>query len=273
MPNPLRERATTARSFSLVVNGTDPESLADLIEMHAPRNPRILDVTYGSGTIWQGVPWQPEVRVDVRPLPNVDYVGDFRDLRHLAYPSRPADRCLYLPDEHFGVVVFDPPHIPEAGKKSRHAERFGLLADDSLAHAADITHLFEPALCEAKRVLAPGGVVLVKVINIVHRGVYRHQVAAFVQACTKVGLRLCQQRAIGHMPMSKSERAAMLRLKALALAAGELEGVALLNRLTPPEGSRAHTLRGHNWKKQHHLRCNDVYWLVARKGGCYRRAA
>lgn len=208
------------RALSLV-HGSDQDCLRDLIPLHARPNPIILDVTYGAGRIWRRLPWQPVERVDCRPLPNLTWVGDF----------------CFLPLEwsaRFDIVVFDPPHITEAGRTSRYVERFGASVE-TVQHSADIVHLYRPFLREAHRVLKPGGVVLAKIGDQVHRGVMRWQVVDFV------------------------------------LAARETPGLTACDRQIKDE-PRASTLYGHNWRIQRHARRAEVFWLVVRKGGCYRPA-
>lgn len=210
------DSATRTRSL---VHGSDQDCIRDLITLHATPNPIILDATYGYGRMWKGLAWQPAERMDIRELPDVTQIGDFRQM-----PADWADR--------FDVIVYDPPHMAETGANSRHAEAFGRLPD--LQHAADITHLFLPFLREARRVLKPQGIILAKLIDTVHRGKMKWQVADFILATRQVaGLTACDR-------MIKDD-------------------------------PRASTLTGHNWQIQRHLRRNDVFWVVVRKGQCFRR--
>jgi hypothetical protein len=203
-----------------LVHGSDQDCLRDLIELHAPSEPAILDVTYGAGRMWRGLPWQPVERVDSRPLPNLTWVGDFRHL--------PVEW-----NERFDLVVFDPPHMTDAGRNSRYAERFGASVESVQGHA-DIGHLYRPFLREARRVLRPGGIILAKIADQVHRGVMRWQMVDFI------------------------------------LATRETAGLTPCDRQIKDE-PRASTLRGHNWQIQRHTRRAEVFWVVVRKGACHRR--
>src|SRR5580765_4196980 len=109
-----------------VVNGRDSECLLTLLQVHAPGEPAILDCTYGLGVMWKGtgrLPW----RMDLNPDLDVDQVGDF-----MAMPFEPS---------RFDIVVFDPPHFPNAGgtllslsgSAQPYRQHYGL-SDDGLAH-------------------------------------------------------------------------------------------------------------------------------------------
>ena len=177
------------RTLSLV-HGSDQDCLRDLIPLHAPANPTILDATYGAGRLWRGLPWHPDERVDCRPLPEVTWVGDFRHL--------PVEWT-----QRFDIVVFDPPMIPDAGVNSRYIERFGV---GMLDHSPSIAPLFAPFLREAKRVLRPQGIVLAKLADIVHRGQYQWHGVDFVAAVRAIrGLTACD------MLIKDEPRAATLR--------------------------------------------------------------
>jgi hypothetical protein len=194
---------------------TDQVILLDLIARHVGPDPYILDATWGSGSIWQGLPWYPQERLDSRPMPNVTCVGDF----------------LHMPSEwtaRFNLVVWDPPHDTERGKRSRYASRFGA-TEPSVQHALSIAHLFRPFLVEAHRVLNKQGVILVKVMDGVHRGKLNYVIADFILAVrNQSGLRECDRR---------------LKVE-----------------------SRAATMDNWQGKQIHHSRTDYVYWIVVKKG-------
>lgn len=70
-----------------------------------------------------------------------DFVADFTDLP--------------FPSNHFKLVVFDPPHLVRAGKKSWLASKYGKLNGDWRDE-------LRRGLAECFRVLVPGGVLIFK---------------------------------------------------------------------------------------------------------------
>lgn len=73
---------------------------------------------------------------------NPDVIGDFRNMP--------------FPDATFDLVIFDPPHLIKAGKKSWLAKKYGTL--DLMSWKSDIQQGFSECL----RVLNPNGVLLFK---------------------------------------------------------------------------------------------------------------
>lgn len=221
------------------MTASDPDVLEELIHLHAPRcgyfaepddeSPAILDLTYGRGAFWTGLRWSPVTRLDRRPLPGVSHVGDFRDLMHVR-DIHTGDRES-LRGGFYDVVVFDPPHNAESGKNSRLGDRFGL-EDESVQHVPDISHLFAPVLQQASLVLRRNGIVIAKLIDGIHRGRMRWQVADFVSAARRTaGMTACDRK------------------------------------IVPNDASG---MTGPNWDNVRHLRRNDVFWIVVRRGGCVR---
>ena len=210
---------STDRPRSLV-HGTDQDCLRKLIPLHVVPDPVVLDSTWGRGRMWKGLDVRPTERMDCRPdMPDLTYVGDFRKM-----PEEWTDR--------FDLVVFDPPHMAEAGRNSAHADRFGSLVA-GMGHVPDITHLYAPFLLEARRVLRPNGVILAKLIDTVHRGHFRFQATDFV------------------------------------IAVRAMRGLTACDYIVKDE-ERASTMTGHNWQIAHHTRRAHCFWFVVRKGRCYR---
>lgn len=213
----------TNRPLSVV--GTDQEALTTLLRLHAPASPRILDVTHNRGTMWKGLPYRPH-RADRDPELHAagytDTVADFR-----ALPFEPGS---------FDVLVFDPPHLTEnAGAFSDALTQGGGItwtqaygtAGEGLGKES-IAALFPPFLAEARRVLVPGGVVLAKIADQVHRGAYRWQHVDLIVAAQTAGMTPCD-----------------LQLR-VALSRG--------NMIDP------------KWKHVYHVRQVHTYWLVLRNG-------
>jgi hypothetical protein len=161
---------------------SDAPFLCQLLEVHAVAEPRILDATYGDGVMWRGLPYRP-TRMDLRPDLDLDVVGDWS-----AMPS-------LFGMASFDVVVFDPPHVTDAGDgmgagSDWHA-RYGL--DSPLTHGADnIAHLYGTFLHAARAVLVPKtGIVLAKIADQVHDRAQQWQHVDFVLAARAAGFTVC----------------------------------------------------------------------------------
>jgi hypothetical protein len=161
---------------------SDGAILRQLLVLHAPATPRILDATYGAGVMWTGLDYQP-VRMDIREDLDVDVHGDWPEMPRLFAPAS------------FDVVVFDPPHVLDAGDgivgDSGYAERYGTHATDLFRGADNIGHLYATFLHAARGVLQPRtGVVLAKIADQVHvRQQWQH--VEFVTAARAAGFTPC----------------------------------------------------------------------------------
>lgn len=163
------------------VVGTDQEALVRLLTIHAPPEPRILDVTHNRGVMWQRLPYQVH-RSDIDPALYqeglTDTVADFRSLP--------------FGDGSFDVIVFDPPHLTHAGGTGVMGEwhaRYGL--DKTYSQATAPSTLFEPFLCEAGRVLVQDGVILAKICDQVHGRAYQWQHVDLIVAARARGFTPC----------------------------------------------------------------------------------
>lgn len=81
------------------MHARDKQVLDVLIDLHAVKSPRILDVTFNRGVMWKGSGYVP-TRMDIDPRFEIDVVADFR--------------TIPFEDESWDVIVFDPPHLPVA---------------------------------------------------------------------------------------------------------------------------------------------------------------
>lgn len=204
---------------------TDQAALTAFLEIHATPNPRILDCSWNHGKMWRGLPWQPH-RFDIDPALalDLDTVGDFLHLD------------TYFPGQSFDVIVFDPPHVTEAGRTGvmgggYYADSYG--SRSAVAVGASITPLFAPFLAGAAVILAPGGVVLAKIANQVHRGRQQWQADDFKAAAVEAGFTRCDE-------IVKTRRTAITG----------------------------------NWATIRHVRKVHSYWLCVRLGkDCHRRHA
>lgn len=205
--------------------GPDAVCLDTLIGLHAVAAPVILDATFGHGAMWVGSAYAPDLTMDIRDLPRVTNWDDFTVMRTVE-------------DESVDVIVFDPPHLPNAaasaGSSGIWRDRYGITDGDPRRAGDSIAPLFLPFLLQAHRVLRPAGIVLAKIADIIHNHQYQWQMCAFVEKAREALFHPCD----------------------------------LMVRVDP----RGANLKSSKWKRQEHLRHAHVYWIVARKD-TYRRAA
>lgn len=98
---------STYSPISSVWQGSDVELLEAMLRFYPTVPPRpILDATYNTGRMWKGSPRQV-VSMDKDPRYKPMIVADNREMKG-------------VPSSHFGVVVYDPPHVgPQGRDKSR----------------------------------------------------------------------------------------------------------------------------------------------------------
>lgn len=156
---------------------SDPQRLRRLIGLHAVPDPRIVDVTYGHGGFWRGLPYRP-VRLDIRDLPGLDHVGDWRALRSLFSPGS------------FDVIAWDPIHITDVGSKSIMGQRYAAAANP--VRGEDITSLYGPFLESARGVLQPEtGICIAKIADQVHNARQQLHFVEFVNTARQLGWTVC----------------------------------------------------------------------------------
>jgi hypothetical protein len=141
---------------------SDPAILAELLALHAVGD-RVLDASWGYGRIWSTslVRRYRLTRLDLRPETQPDVVSNWNELDGL-FAARTFD-----------VVVWDPPHITDAGRglvgAADWADRYGTRSPGF--RAINICHTFAPVLRAARSVLDPHvGTLIVKPGDQVHAG-------------------------------------------------------------------------------------------------------
>jgi hypothetical protein len=163
-------------------SSTDGRVLGDLIRLDFAEPPHILDASWGRGGMWRGCAYQPSIRLDKRPLPGVDVVGDWNALGELF-----ASASLQ-------VIVWDPPHQTDGGDHALGgdwSDRYGT-ADPVLRGHANIAHLFAPLLAAARTVLEPrGGMLIAKIADQVHNDLQQLQAVDFVNTARAAGWDVC----------------------------------------------------------------------------------
>lgn len=114
---------------------------------------RIIDVCCGSRMFWFNRTNPDVIFMDNRELETnlcdgrklivkPDVIGDFRNIQY--------------PDNTFNLVVFDPPHLKQAGDKSWLAQKYGKLNKESWPE--DLIKGFSECL----RILRPNGILVFK---------------------------------------------------------------------------------------------------------------
>jgi hypothetical protein len=156
---------------------SDPQRLRRLLGLHAVSAPRIIDTTYGHGVFWRGLPYHP-TRLDVRDLPDVDHVADWRTLPRMFGPSA------------FDVVVWDPIHVTDVGARSIMGMRYA--AAEAPVRGLSIGALYGAFLETARAVLEPDtGICIVKLADQVHNGRQRLAFVDFVIAARALDWTVC----------------------------------------------------------------------------------
>lgn len=204
---------STYQPIASVWHGTDAALLETMLEFYPPRPPKmILDATFNAGRFWKGSS-RKIIGVDIDPRFHPTVVADNRDM--------PFD------DDHFDVVVYDPPHVPNQGKdRSKDFNtRFGLVIKSLPGGGYNLNHLYQPFALEAFRVLKPGGVLFCKITDYIHDHRYQWAHIEFMQSAVAVGFCACDC-------IVKVRKGPIIDPK---------------------------------WKKAHHARRHHCYWLVFRK--------
>ena len=144
--------------ISSVWEGGDRELIETMLSFYPSIDPEpILDATYNHGRFWSGSTRHVE-SMDIDPKYNPDFIADNRKM-----PG--------VPDDEYGVVVYDPPHVgPQGRDKSskRYDEDFGATVACAKKHGWSLSYLYPPFLKQAKRVLKPNGLLLAKVTDMVN---------------------------------------------------------------------------------------------------------
>lgn len=176
----------------------------------------ILDATYNVGRIWHGATPRNIVTMDIDRRYKPMIVADNRVMKD-------------VPSAHFGVVVYDPPHVgPQGRDKSvkRFDVDFGATVACGKEHGWTLSYLYPPFLKQAKRVLKPEGLLLAKITDMVNSHQSRWAHCDFMRMAEEAGFTVCDL-------IVKVRTGPMLSTK---------------------------------WKEAHHARKRHCFWIVCRNG-------
>jgi len=201
----------------LNVFSSDEEAINALILLHAPGdNSFILDCTYGLGHMWaDNRLFQPDLKTDLEPKAPGIKMMDFTQMD-------------LVEAKQVAVIIFDPPHLSDHGATGtiNYQRNYGVKVGVT-GNAADggVTEFFPPFLKEAYRVLCPRGIVLCKIIDMIHSSTYLWQHTEFMYTAWKAGftVRDLAIKKTSHLPQSST------------------------------------------WVAQHHLRNAYAYWICVQK--------
>ena len=210
--------------ISSVWTGKDCELLEEMLRFYPViSTDPILDATYNAGRMWNGSS-RTVVSMDIDPRYKPDIVADNREM-----PG--------VPDDSYGVVVYDPPHVgPQGRDKSskRFDVDFGANMECGKPHDWTLSYLYPPFLRQAKRVLKPNGILMAKITDMVnnHRSRWAH--CDFIRMAEESEFTVCD----------------------------------LIVKV------RNGPMRSTKWKTAHHARKRHCFWIVCRNGKyCERRSS
>lgn len=165
-----RGKPTTAVVRSARV-GRNAELFAEIMALHVPPGSKVADVTFGKGTFWRRIdPGTYDVYAsDIGEVPKTEITSHRYGLDGIDCRSLPYE------DTAFDCVVLDPPYMeglfrrkPEqlAGSGShgafRRAYSDGTATEGGPKYHDAVVDIYLRAGLEARRVLTPGGKLIVK---------------------------------------------------------------------------------------------------------------
>lgn len=206
--------APTLKRLESVWIGKDNALLDAMFDFYAPKASRVIDVCCNARRMWKGAKWGANVcYYDRDPVMKPDHVVEWH-----AMPD--ADGTV-------DVLVYDPPHMPDAAASEKSLARYGRDYGLGKGIKADNVGEIHPAfLHEAARVLKPDGLVFAKIKDYVHNHKYQWNLELFNAAVREAGLMPCD----------------------------------LIIKRDPCGGN----LKSGRWQKAHHAKNTHCFWVVVR---------
>ncbi len=209
------------KPISSIWEGSDGELLEAMLRFYAVIPPEpILDSTYNAGRFWKDSK-RRVVSMDKDPQYKPMIVADNRVMKGVK-------------DSHYGVVVYDPPHVGPQGRNKSSKKfdvDFGATVECGKNQNWNLSYLYPPFLKQAKRVLKPQGLLLAKITDMVnnHRSKWPH--CDFMRMAEDAGFTVCD----------------------------------LIVKI------RNGPMVSNKWQNAHHARKRHCFWIVCRNSdGCER---
>lgn len=136
------------------VVGDNSDLFAEVVKLYPVKGRDVIDATFGRGVFWRQIDTSK-----CRSFVGHDIAQDGVDCRKLPERDASAD-----------VVVIDPPYRPDIGASGYQERQYRGRETTRGMTIEAIIELYCEAMAEARRVLRPGGLCLVKCQDLVHGG-------------------------------------------------------------------------------------------------------
>jgi SAM-dependent methyltransferase len=158
--------------------------LDELIAFYCDKpEPDILDPMCNKRRMWgksEHLNSKKFVAMDINPSVRPDIVGD--------------NTNTPFADNSFDVIAYDPPHTGDQRKsKTEFAAKYGIgvsTKNPETGKWGNLFHTYRPFLKEARRILRPEGILLVKLADVTHCAKFQFATAEFDIAATEFGFEL-----------------------------------------------------------------------------------
>ena len=146
-----------------VLFGEQFDNFRHILEFYLPDDSKILDVTYGSGKLWQTVnaysyPKYKLIKNDVDVEQKTDYHLSFDELEQIK--EKPFDAIIYVPPYKYDVKSYSFYERPDYDWK---ANKSLWMLESQVGCARELNKVFP-------KILKKGGIVIVKIMDVRVKG-------------------------------------------------------------------------------------------------------